>query len=104
MKPILGLASLLGHALVAATGIQQSYSAPFGGGKRRYYPVTRPTAARWWHDLEQPGQCARLRAAKDKRERRAVKAREFAQSSFFNNFAHRNSPHAPSLDTTYVAK
>lgn len=90
MKRILGLAALLGHALTASTGIQ-FYGGARGGGKRqlagRYRYSPRPTDARWWHDLEQPGQCARLQDAKDKRERRAEKLK--AQIlGMWNNKAH----------------
>lgn len=93
MKRILGLAALLGHALSAATGIQQAYGAARWGGKRNrpYFPATRPNVARWWHDLEQPGQCARLQAAKDKRQQRAEKVSEHAARSVTFNRAHASS-------------
>lgn len=89
MKRILGLAALLGHALSAATGIQQAYSVQRWGGKRNrpYFPASRPNVARWWHDLEQPGQCARLQAAKDKRENRAQKLKDHTLGAW-NNAAH----------------
>lgn len=118
MKRILGLAALLGHALTAWTGIQ-FYGGARGGGKRqpagRYRYSSKPTDARWGHDLEQPGQCARLQDAKDKRERRACKLHNVhARAS--SNPAHRTDYEflpsgrlvgttiPASLSPTYVAK
>lgn len=90
MKRILGLAALLGHALGAATGIQPFIVKPGGRGANKrpvgHYSSSRPTAARWWHNLEQPGQCARLQAAKDKRQRRAEKLYRDARYSGGQNY------------------
>lgn len=96
MKRILGLAALLGHALGAATGIQVYGGARGGRGKRpvygnAYYSSSHPKSARWWHDLEQPGQCARLQAAKDKREYKAEKLAEQTARSVTFNHAHASS-------------
>lgn len=93
MKRILGLAALLGQALGAATGVQPFSVKPGGRGANKrpvygnaYFSGSRPTDARWWHDLEQPGQCARLQAAKDKRQRRAEKLYRDARYSGGQNY------------------
>lgn len=88
MKRILGLAALLGQSMAMAAGFDVSAGHRRGrtAKQRPYYPATRPTAARWWHDLEQPGQCARLQAAKDKRERKAEKLYRDARYSGGQNY------------------
>lgn len=62
-------------------GSKNSYRASFVQGERT-------DAKRHWHDLEQPGQCRTLQAAKDKRERKAAKLDTWAFLSADNNRAH----------------
>lgn len=87
-----GLAGLLDRLGTTAT-VYRGAPGGRGANKRpvRYYASARPTDARWWHDLEQPGQCARLQAAKDKRERRADKLQACANQLWNNNYAHHNA-------------
>lgn len=107
MKRILGLASLLGHALGAATGIQ-FYGGARGGAKRPYYPVTEPKAARWWHVLnglgsgDQPDAYRQLQlsnAAAEKRERKGHKLQKQTLGAWFNP-AHVKTAATPGGKTT----
>ena len=86
MKRILGLAALLGHALSAATGIQPFTVKPGGRGANKrpvydaYFRGSRPTDARWWHDVNVPAQANRQMNAQLRRDRRAKKL--FNQTSY----------------------
>lgn len=123
MKRILAWGSFMGQLLASAIVQSSGFRITPGhrGANKRpvyrnaYYSSSRPSAKRWWHDLEQPGQCARLQAAKDKRQRRACKLHNIhARAS--SNPAHRTDYEflpsgrlvgttvPASLFPTYVAK
>ena len=101
MKRILGLAALLGHALGAATGIQVYGGTRGGRGKRpvygnAYYSSSRPKAARWWHDINNPAQGLRFDAAVAKRQRRAEKLSIWAAKTLWGQpFQLRDRAHTP---------
>lgn len=94
MKRILGLASLMGQLFASAVATGSGFHVAPGhrGANKRpayqnaNYRGREPKAPRWWHDLEQPGQCARLQAAKDKRQRRAEKLYRDARYSGGQNY------------------
>lgn len=122
MKRILGLAALLGHTLSVATGIESFKVKRGGRGSNKrpvygnaYFSGSRPTDARWWHDITDPAQGLRFDAAVSKRERRACKLHNIhARAS--SNPAHRTDYEflpsgrlvattiPASLSPTYVAK
>lgn len=94
MKRILGWGSFMGQLLASAIVQGSGFRITPGhrGANKRpvygnaYYSSSRPSAKRWWHDLEQPGQCARLQSAKDKRERKAEKLYRDARYSGGQNY------------------
>lgn len=86
-----GLAGLFADALRFTGWQQPNYQRRYGSKSTYRAPFRRgprPDAPRWWHDQEQPGQCARLQAAKDKRSEKAKKLDTWAFLSADNNRAH----------------
>jgi len=102
-----GLAGLFADALRFTGWQQPNYQRRYGNKSTYRAPFRRgprPNAQRHWHDLEQPGQCARLQAAKDKRKRKEAAYIRQCISSSRANVTHQQATSDLTFNPFYVAK
>lgn len=94
---MINLTSLLGRFGKWFTDAQV-YGGGRGGKRGRrpasaYHQGTLPADNRWWHDIADPVQAERFRAAQSKRFFRAEKVISASNQSWRGNYAHHNAFH-----------